>query len=331
MALLAILAALSVVLIALRPGGRSSSRPVRPDTTGARPPASPKPRKPRKPVARLLPARLPAPISGEAAIATGGGVLSIGGVDPSDVSTAAIVRVPPSGKPDVYGSLAEPLHDAAAAPVRGRILVFGGGASTEFDSVEALRPGGRGQVVGHLPSARSDVSTATIGSGAFVIGGFDGTSALEDVLETADGGSFRRVASLRVGVRYAAVAPIGRTIYVVGGELTAGADSTAIQAVDPAAGRTRIVGHLPTATSHASAVVLGGRVYVLGGRIAGVASDQIIAFDPTTGSARPIGRLPYPVQNAAAAATGGIAFLIGGLGSDGSTLDSIATVTLAPR
>ncbi len=41
--------------------------------------------------------------------------------------------------------------------------------------------------------------------------------------------------------------------------------------------------------------------------------------------------LPYPVQNAAAATAGGTGYLIGGLGASGSTLDSLATVKLAPR
>lgn len=328
-ALLAVIgAALAALLIALQSGAGSGSRSVRRGTTiTAPPPARPKP---TKPVARALPARLPAPISGQAAVAASGGILSIGGVDPSDVSTTAVVRIPPSGKPVAHGSLAEPLHDAAASVVGGRTLVFGGGAATELDSVEELSGGG-GRIVGRLPSPRSDVAAATIGSQAFVIGGFDGTSALEDVLETADGKSFRRVASLRVGARYPAAGAIGRTIYVFGGEGTTGADSNAIQAVDPATGRTRLVGHLPTATSHASAIVLGGRIYILGGRSAGVASDRIVAFDPATGRAKPVGRLPYAVQNAVAATAGGIGYLIGGLGADGSTLDSIATVRLVPR
>jgi hypothetical protein len=327
-ALLVLCAGIAVLVVALSSGGHSDSPPAGSRTAQARPRAR---AQPTKLLARVSPVRLPAPISGEAAVAGGGGVLSIGGVDSSDVSSATIVRIPPTGKPVAYGSLVEPLHDAAAAAVGGQTLVFGGGAASEFDSVEALRPKGHGEIVGRLPSARSDVAATTIGRRAFLIGGFDGATALADVLETADGRSFRRIASLREGVRYAAAAAFGRTIYVFGGELATGADSDAIEAVEPATGRTRIVGHLPAATSHASAVALDGRIYVLGGRSAGVASDRVIAFDPATGEARSVGRLPYAVQNAAAATDDGTAYLVGGLGADGSALNSIATVRLVPR
>jgi hypothetical protein len=167
-----------VLVVVIGCGGGSSG----PSThTASR--SKPKPR-PTKLVARRAGARLPTPISGEAAVAMpGGGVLSIGGVDPSDVSTASVVAVPPKGTPRPAGSLAEPLHDAAAAVVGGRTLVFGGGAATELDSVEALRPGARGRIVGHLPSPRSDLAAATIGDRAYALGGFDGTTTVADVLE----------------------------------------------------------------------------------------------------------------------------------------------------
>ena len=185
--------------------------------------------------------------------------------------------------------------------------------------------------MGHLPVPRSDLSAATLGRRAYVLGGYDGTAPVGDVLQTGDGRSFKRIASLPTPVRYAAVVPQGHVIYAFGGETASGQDSEVIQAVDVSTQSVRVVGHLPQATSHASAVALGGRVYVFGGRSGGTATDRILAFDPVSKRISVAGRLPYPVMNAAAATVGGVGFLVGGLGVGGTTLDAVTTVRLVPR
>ena len=91
-----------------------------------------------------------------------------------------------------------------------------------------------------------------------------------------------------------------------------------------------MVGHLPAPLEHASAVSLGGRIYVLGGTAGGAATGRILSFDPSTQAAGRAGTLPGPVANAAAATVGGSAYLVGGLGKGGSPLDSIVRVTLRP-
>ena len=307
-------------------GGEQSAVPTTTDATSAT--ATP----PEKLVARKSPQHLPAPISGEAAVASRGGVLSIGGLDASTVSTSGVVELrPPDGKARAAGSLAEPLHDAAAAAIAGKTLVFGGGSASAIDSVESLARGGTGSIVGHLPVPRSDLSAATVGGRAYVLGGYDGTAPVGDVLQTGNGRSFKRIASLPTPVRYAAVVPQGHVIYAFGGEIASGQDSDVIQALDVSRQSARVIGRLPHATSHASAVALGGRIYVLGGRSGGSATDRILAFDPASKRISVEGRLPYPVMNAAAATAGGVGFLLGGLGKAGAALDAIAKVSLVPR
>ncbi|MGH2973361.1 MAG: hypothetical protein ACRDLL_00620, partial [Solirubrobacterales bacterium] len=87
----------------------------------------------------------------------------------------------------------------------------------------------------------------------------------------------------------------------------------------------------PRPTSHASAVALGGRLYVLGGVVNGAPANRILVFDPSRHDVRPAGRLPRAVANGAAATSGGTAYLIGGIDAGGSALRSIIEVRLQSR
>jgi PQQ-like domain len=284
-----------------------------------------------------LAAQLPAPIWGESVVGLSGGPLILGGLDSSEASVSGVFQLAPDGgrlKP--AGSLSGPLHDAAATALGDRVLVFGGGAETSTDLVQALPVAGGAVAAeatateaGRLPTARSDLSAATIGSRAYVLGGYDGNEPLESVLATSDGRSFEQVASLPQPARYVALAALGGRLYALGGETASGAPTDAIREVDPGAGTARLVGHLPQAVSHASAVALGSRAYVLGGEANGAASDRIWSFDPASGKARAAGRLPLAVSGGAAATVGSTGYLIGGKGAGGESLRSV--VLLRPK
>ena len=287
-------------------------------------------------VARMAPYRLPAPISAESVVGLPGGPLILGGLDSGESSVSGVFQLDPaSGKLREAGSLSGPLHDAAAAVLGNRVLVFGGGTEASSDEVQAL-PLSDGTVsakasaesTGRLPTVRSDLSAVTLGGRVYVLGGYDGTAPLDSVLATADGSSFEEVATLPQPARYIAVAALGGKIYGFGGELANGEASDAIRVVDPRTGTARVVGHLPQALSHASAIVLGGRVYVLGGEAGGTASDRIWRFDPASGKASAAGRLPAAVAGGAAAVVGSTGYLIGGKGGDGAALDSVVRIEL---
>jgi hypothetical protein len=255
------------------------------------------------------------------------GLLVIGGADRNDVSTGSVLRLDPaSGKITAAGSLAQPLHDAAAASLGSQTLVFGGGSAATVDTAQSLTPGGGATVTGHLPAPASDLSALSVGGAAFVLGGYDGQRPLSSVLRTTDGRTFAGVGRLLDGVRYTATATLGGKIYAFGGELASGQDSSEIQEYDIATKRTVIAGHLPDPVAHAATVALHGTVYLLGGRRSGVASDQILRFDPSTNTAVPAGRLPHAVFDGAAATAGDRGFLVGGVGPTGTTLDSIIVV-----
>jgi len=274
---------------------------------------------------------LPAPISAESVVALPGGALILGGLDSAEASVSGVFQLNARGgglRP--AGTLTGPLHDAAAALVGNQVLVFGGGAETSTDEVQALSttggavpPGATASAVGRLPAVRSDLSAVTISGRAYVLGGYDGETPLDSVLSTADGSGFSQVATLPQPARYMAVVASGGKIYAFGGELANGASSDAIREVDPRAGTARVIGHLPRPASHAAAVVLGHRIYVLGGEANGTIGDRIWRFAPADGTVAAVGRLPFPVAYGAATVVGSTAYLIGGKGLTGNPLRSV--------
>jgi N-acetylneuraminic acid mutarotase len=268
-------------------------------------------------------ARLPVALHGEAVAPSAHGLLVIGG----EASTGSTDRVylldPATSRVSPAGSLAQPLHDAAAATVGDQTLVFGGGNAATLDLVQALTPGGAAKTVGHLPTAVSDISAVHLAGAAYVLGGYDGRQPSASVLQTTKGQAFTRVARLPTPVRYTAAATIGDKIYAFGGELGNGTDTNEIQEYDLATERAVVAGHLPDSVAHASAVSLDGTIYLLGGRVNGHASDQILRFDPARNVAVPAGHLPQPVFDGAAATFGGRVYLLGGLGASDTALDSV--------
>jgi N-acetylneuraminic acid mutarotase len=272
-------------------------------------------------------ASLPAAISGEAVAASGNRVLIAGGLDASSQSVDGVFMLDPAtGRLQSSGHLDQPLHDAAAAPLGGSTLVIGGGNAASTSAVERLHAGGAG-VIAHLPTPRSDLAAASAAGRVWAIGGYDGQVLAQDVLATRDGRSFSTAARLPVPVRYPAVATLANTIYLFGGETSAGSSTDAIQSIDAATGRARVIGRLRQALDHASAVAIGGRVYVLGGSVGSGATDAVLSFDPARGAVAPAGHLPTPITNAAAAVVGGSGYLVGGIGSNGAALRSVIAIS----
>jgi len=275
---------------------------------------------------------LPVPLHGQAVAAAAGGLLVVGGETGSGASTDRVYRFDPiSGKTVATGSLAQPLHDAAAATVGEETLVFGGGSTSTLDLVQALKPGAVATQVGRLPDAESDLSAVALAGGVYVLGGYDGSSPSASVLQTANGRAFERVARLQIPVRYTAAAALGDRIYAFGGELADGSDTNAIQEYDSGTGHSVIAGHLPSSVSHASAVTLGGTIYLLGGRVDGAASDRILRFDPSRNVVVGAGHLPRPVFDGAAGTYRDRGYLLGGLGAGVTPLDSVIELRQASR
>jgi hypothetical protein len=258
----------------------------------------------------------------------------LGGLSAGDVSTAAIAQVDPdTGASRTAGYLGVAVHDSAGAVIGNRYFVFGGGSFNTVSLVQASS-GGSATGVARLPEARSDLSAATLNGTTYIVGGFDGSAMTPAILATTDGVSFRGVAQLAIPVRYAAVAGVGTTLWVVGGvtSITEGgtAETDAVQKVNLLSGKVTITSRLPEPMGHATALILDGQMFVLGGRSGTTPSATIYRLDPASGTLEAAGQLPGPVSDAGSVVVGGGGYLVGGeVTGPVNPLDTV--VALRPR
>ena len=316
------------------------------------------------------PYQLPWAISGEVAVPDGGRLLIAGGTPGRGASPGMVTRLNPvTGQVGQVGTLAMPVTDAAAALVHDRLLVFGGragphtprargrrpaaggGAGQDTSGVQALVTGGRlasARQLASLPLATSGLAAATAGSATYLVGGTHGRGRLAEVLRTTDGAHFAAAASLPIPVADAATVVAAGQLWVFGGTTSAG-PTNAIQRVDLASGRAKVVGRLPSPLAGASAFVLDSRIIVAGGltgpaagqagsRPAGQAgwpagragaSSSVLSVDPANAAVTAAGLLPMPVAHAASAVVSGTAYLVGG--TDGrQPVPAVVTLRLVP-
>jgi hypothetical protein len=343
----AAIVSVALLLVACSGGGgsdgqRAASSTTAPASTGA-PATTAKPTRTTQPSATTAPGgavvaataswKLAEPVAREIVVVADNRLEIVGGLDHTKFSTDAVVLVDPTtGAAQTPAKLAEAVHDAAGAILGGKVLVFGGGGPSENGTadVQSVPASGTATIVGKLPQPRSDHVAATVGTRAYVFSGYDGANFVPTVLSTADGVTFDTVGNLPVPVRYAAFAVVGKTIFLFGGVASAsGNDTNAVQALDTTSGTISQVAQLPTSLSHASAVTLNGKIYVLGGYVNNsTLSDQILRFDPATKTATFVGKLPLPVSDAAAATVGGKGYLVGGQSTDRNPLASVIVISV---
>jgi len=264
----------------------------------------------------------------DAAVAVAGGrTLLLGGIDAAGRSTDAIVAI--GGGPAIAARMPEIQHDAQAATLGGKVYVFGGGDVASYDHIVSYDPsGGPLRHAGTLPSRSSDVAVAVLAGTAYVVGGFDGTAPLDTIVSWRPGVGAHTVARLPFGLRYAAVAAVDGRLIIAGGTTASGV-SDAIFSYDPSSGAVVMVGVLPAPLTHASAVSLAGRVYVVGGRrtVTGGQTAQILAIDPATASVTLAGELPRPLSDGALALSGGRILLAGGDSASGRPQRAVFALT----
>jgi hypothetical protein len=266
------------------------------------------------------PYRLSAPVEREVAAWGTGGVLLAGGLDAAGQSTNGVFLLDPqSGRLRSLGTVPQPFHDAAGALLGSRLLVFGGGTSQSSAAVQAFDTGSRtGSVIGRLPRALSDLASATIGRVVYLLGGYDGTAPRAEIYRTTDGIRYTVAGRLKTPLRYPAVTAFGSQIVIAGGVGAAG-PSNAVWEFDPRTGASTLLGRLPRAVGHASAVTLGKLVYVVGGKDgAGRTVESVTRIDP---AARTVTSTPgsLGVADAATATAAGRALVIGGSRSGRAT------------
>lgn len=278
--------------------------------------------------------RLPFPLEREVALAWGRRLVLAGGIGPTGASSATVLALAVgSGATALTLALAVPTHDAGGALSGTTLLVAGGGQVASTAEVQTLRlvPGARATARAALPGPRSDLCAVPWRGGAVLAGGYDGARPTLSVVSIGPTGAAREIGRLLRGVRYAACVLDGSTLYLAGGlALVDGRwqPIRLVQAVDVRTGRTRAVGELPEPLAGASAALLDGSLYVLGGDSPSGAQDAVLGYDPRTGRFALEGRLPYPLAYAAAASFGDVVDVAGG-DAGGGPLDGIVAVTAA--
>jgi N-acetylneuraminic acid mutarotase len=199
------------------------------------------------------------------------------------------------------------------------LYIFGGGSAASSSAVQRFDLATRtAAIVAHLPRPLSDVAAATTPDGVYLIGGYDGRTPQRAIYRTRDGTHVARVATLPVGLRYAAVAAVGDLVVIAGGDSAAGT-SDQVYLLDTAKNALASLGALPVGTAGAETFALGGDVYVGGGTDrAGAVVGTIYRIDP---AARTIVRVAgsLPVRNAATVVLGRTAWVIGGATSAGTS------------
>jgi hypothetical protein len=272
---------------------------------------------------------LPAPTSRTVALIDAGTLVVLGGQDSAHVSVATVERIDPVAGTATPASPLDPaVHDAAGVQRGADSLVIAGGTPPARAAVQAATAGGPTRTLGSLPAARTDHVAALVDGTIFVLGGAGADERpVASVVSSRDGASWADAGSLAEAVRYPAVAVSEGAVYLFGGVVGASPDTTAVQRYDPARHTTEVVAHVPAPLSHASAVVLGGQVWILGGFVNDTPSTQILRFDPRTNEVSAAGTLPAALTDAAGVATSSSrGLLVGGEGPGRTTTAAVVAL-----
>jgi YVTN family beta-propeller protein len=184
---------------------------------------------------------------------------------------AEILRIDPStGAVTVAGHLPAASSDSSGAAIGDTAYVVGGYTGTQWlDTIVAWRPGTNSRIVARLPSPLRYAAVASAGGRLVIAGGsLESGAASSAVYEFTPGDSAPiRIGTLPAPITHAAAAALGRVVYVVGGRGAAlDSPTTRIVAIDLGSRQIREAGSLTSARSDLTAVSIGNRILVAGGR-----------------------------------------------------------------
>jgi N-acetylneuraminic acid mutarotase len=218
--------------------------------------------------------------------------------------------------------LSEPRSEVAAAPLGGRIVVVGGflasGAnSRRVDAYDPVRDAWTR--LPDLPVSVDHAAAASVRGRLVVVGGYGADRQPLRAAFLFDGSGWRTLPPPPEERAAAAATATARgTVWVVGGR-TSGGLATTMLALDVRTLRWRVA-RGPRPREHLAATALGGTVYVLGGRLAGLDTNlaTVEAYDPRTNRWSHLPDLPTPRGGTGAAAVAGRIVSVGGESPQGT-------------
>jgi hypothetical protein len=253
----------------------------------------------------------------------GSNVVLSGGLTAADTSTSTVFLVGQNGVQEASSPLPTPVHDAAAATVDGRLLLFGGGQAVGTDQIVQVLPGPP-RVIAALPQVLSDLVAASVGGGTYVLGGWNGSTPNSAIYLAQRDGTTTAVGELPVAVRYPAAGGLDGELLVAGGETAAGTPTASASAFDPKTGKVTPLPNLPVPTDHASGTAIANQFCVLGGLRSGVLTNAILCWTRGHSHWQSAGQLPTPLSDFNAVPFDGGIAVLGGTGSAGP----VASITL---
>jgi N-acetylneuraminic acid mutarotase len=164
-----------------------------------------------------------------------------------------------------------------------------------------------------MPTARTEVTAATIGDVIYVIGGFP-TGAHTNVVEAYDisENSWSTKAPLPQAIDHAGAATVNGKLYVIGGyiNLFNGTISSATYEYDPLEDEWTPRASMPLARAAAATVEVGGVIYVLGG--VGPQATVPLSYNPANNTWAQGAPISAPREHLTASVEDGLIYVIGG-------------------
>lgn len=174
-----------------------------------------------------------------------------------------------------------------------------------------------------MPTERTEVAAATIGSRIYVVGGFDSSGNTLDTVEVYDprSNTWSKAKELPVRLHHVAAASYQDKLYVVGGYQEGWIPSNALFIYDPVANDWRRAKDMPTARGALTAQFIDGILYAVGGWN-GLPLGTNEAYDPSTDSWEVMASMPTAREHLASGVVDSKLYVIGGRqGSLTSNLD----------
>jgi N-acetylneuraminic acid mutarotase len=169
-----------------------------------------------------------------------------------------------------------------------------------------------------LIESNSEMAVAHLDGRIYVVGGYPSTRISVDTVQVYDIKSdrWRLTTPYPTTINHASAVGLDGVLYVIGGQTNAGGRNrksrytSAVYGFDPKTGKWTARAPMPTARSAMAHAVIGGRIYVAGGRPP--RGHDFAAYDPKADKWASLADLPTARNHMAAAAIGGRLFVAGG-------------------
>jgi N-acetylneuraminic acid mutarotase len=164
-----------------------------------------------------------------------------------------------------------------------------------------------------MPTPRTEVAAAVLKDNIYVIGGFDESSQVTDIVEVYNftNNTWANAASLPEPLHHAAAAAYDGKIYVVGGYTAPWSPSNKLFIYDPIQDKWQEGNPMPTARGALNVNFINGTLYAIGG-----SSDRPLnsneAYDPSKDIWTSKASMPTARHHAGSAVIDGKIFVIGG-------------------